>query len=571
MNLKALFFALCSLLFAASAQAQWQSTTYSLKGGWNAIYLHGDATHATLDELFPNSGDAANVAEVWRWNPAPDQVQFTTTPLLPAPGPPEWNVWVRGGTSNLESMPGQTGYLIKCAGASATNYSVTIPQRALPPSATWVRHGATLLGFPAKTVGVNPTGTPKFSSYFATFPAAIAANTKIFKYVGGDLGPSNPMQVFSPSGEMVDRNQAYWFSAEVVGNFYAPLEISLTNAAGLDFGRTGTVITARLRNRTGGTVTITMTESPSGPVPTVPAGLTAIEDDVPLTRGGLPISTANANNTVVIAPQSSVEVDFGIDRGLMMGANGALYASLLKFTDSSNLIDIDLPVRANVSSLAGLWIGEALVTNVVSKVATSPGSTTARPYPLRMIVHVDNSGKARLLSQVFLGTLNDVGDPQGLCVQESQLKPGSKASALRFSVAHMPLDRAIDDTGGGNSGNVALGAAMVRSFFIDYREGTNPFVHLYHPDHDNKDARPDGTSTPKDDGEESFSITRQCTFAFASTAPAGITGWGTQVIGGTYSETFTGLHKEAIQVSGTFELRRVSEIGAITTTAVVNP
>lgn len=562
-----LLFAMGSVLCAATASAQWQSPSYTLKGGWNAIYLHGEASHATLDELFPNSGDAANVLEVWRWNPAPDQVQFTSTPLLPAPGPPEWNVWVRGGASNLANMAGQAGYLIKCSGTAANSYSVSIPQRPLPPSATWVRHGANLLGFPAKTAG----GNPKFSAYFATFPAAIAANTQIFKYIGGDLGPGNPLQIFSPVAETLDRHQAYWFSAEVVGDFYAPLEISLTNPAGLDFGRTASVITARLRNRTAATVTITLTESPSGAVPSVPAGLTPIEGVVPLTLGGLPISAGNGNHIVVIAPQSSVELDFGIHRGLMTGAAGALHASLLKFTDSSSLIDIDLPVRANVGSLAGLWIGEASVTNVVSKVATSPGSTTARAYPLRMIMHVDDSGKTRLLSQVFLGTLNEAGDPQGLCLQESQLKPGSKASALRFSVAHMPLDRAIDDTGSGNSGNVALGAAMVRSLFLDYREGTNPFVHLYHPDHDNKDARPDGTSTPKAEGEESFSVTRQCTFDFASTAPPGVTGWGAQVIGGTYSETLTGLHKETIQVSGTFELRRVSEIGSITTTTVANP
>lgn len=41
-----IIFALSSLLLAASAPAQWQSTTYALKGGWNAIYLHGDASYA---------------------------------------------------------------------------------------------------------------------------------------------------------------------------------------------------------------------------------------------------------------------------------------------------------------------------------------------------------------------------------------------------------------------------------------------------------------------------------------------------------------------------------------------
>ena len=67
-------FGACFLALAATATAQWQSTTYALKGGWNAIYLHGDATYATPDELFASNPE---VLEIWRWNPKPTQVQFT--------------------------------------------------------------------------------------------------------------------------------------------------------------------------------------------------------------------------------------------------------------------------------------------------------------------------------------------------------------------------------------------------------------------------------------------------------------------------------------------------------------
>ena len=103
--MKSIFLALASLLFAATAHAQWQSTTYTLKGGWNSIYLHGDATHATPDELFAAHPE---VLEVWRWNPNPTQVQFTTSPLIPSGGTPEWSVWKRGGSSNsLGQLIGQ--------------------------------------------------------------------------------------------------------------------------------------------------------------------------------------------------------------------------------------------------------------------------------------------------------------------------------------------------------------------------------------------------------------------------------------------------------------------------------
>lgn len=352
------------LLVATTASAQWQSVTCDLKAGWNAIYLHGEAVHATPEVLF-GSAPATSIEEVWRWNPNPNEVQFTETPLITSAGTPEWAKWVRGApTGNtLSDLKGQAGYLVKCS----ADAMVAIIQKVLPPSATWMRTGANLLGFPAKTNGTNP----KFSSYFATFPAAIAANAKIYKYVGGDLGPSNPLQVFSPTFETLDRNQAYWFSSQVVGNFYAPLEISLSNASGIAFGKTASVVTALIRNRTDGAVTLTMAESASA---APPAGQTAIQGVVPLTLGKIvgvdwnyddPIT--GTNNTVVIGPQSTVELRFGVNRAhasMTSAPDDALFASLLRLTESSNLMDIYMPVTANKASLAGLWAGEVVVDRV---------------------------------------------------------------------------------------------------------------------------------------------------------------------------------------------------------------
>jgi hypothetical protein len=79
------------IIAVVNAHAQWITESYALKGGWNAIYLHGDATHDTPAGLFA-SGDGLNIEEVWRWNPNPNQVQFTTSPQLPSPGTPEWSL-----------------------------------------------------------------------------------------------------------------------------------------------------------------------------------------------------------------------------------------------------------------------------------------------------------------------------------------------------------------------------------------------------------------------------------------------------------------------------------------------
>ena len=556
--MKKLLFALSSLLLCGTAHAQWQTTTYTLKGGWNAIYLHGDASYsppATLFAAYPA------VQEVWRWNPNPTQVQFMTSPLIPSAGTAEWTVWKSDGSvTALSQMIGQTAYLVKCSGTTANSYTVTIPQKVLSPSANWVRNGANLMGFPSK---LNVSVYPTMSSYFATFPAAITSNVKIYKYVGGDLGTGNPQQLFSTATEKLDRNQAYWFDSEVVGNFYAPVEISLSTGSGLDFGRTGSVVTVRVLNRSSTASTVTIAPVASNAAPT---GQEAITASVPLTRR---IYTAATNTwtetliqtayTEVIAANAAVELSFGIDRGnatMTAGATNALFASQLRFTDSAGLYDIQLPATARKASLAGLWIGDAQVSGVQNKAAGYSGTTTSQSYPLRYIIHVDDDGKARVLSQVFLGKLAAEPHDMGICTKESGLYAAEKGSASRIVAAHLPLDRVLD----AGTGSFALDGTLTRTISTPFNDPASPFVHQYHPDHDNKSG-----STALVAGQESYNISRALTFTFAATAPDGTsaTGYGSSVIAGTYAETITGLRKDTLAVTGTIELRRVSEIGTL--------
>lgn len=547
-----------NFLGAPRALAQWQTVTYSLRGGWNAIYLHGEATHATLDTLL-----AANpgVVSVWRWNTNPSQAGFTTTPLQPGQGTPEWNVWRRGdpAASTLSTLDGQCAYLVQCTGTATDTLSVAIPQRLLPPRSVWVREGANLLGFPTRKTG---SVYPAFSSYFATFPTAIAAGARIYRYAGGPLGLANPMQIFSTTSERVDRDQAYWFEAPVVGDFNAPVEVTSSVPAGLVFGSAGSIVTVRMRNRTSAPVSITVAPVASEPAP---AGQDAITGVVPLLRQSFIASTASyittplgTGFTEVVAPLSTTKLVFLVDRGAMSGATGAFFASLLRFTDGGNLLDVSLPVTARVGGLTGLWVGDITVSGVQSQAPGAIGTATGRSLPLRTLLHVDDAGTARLLSQVFVGKLAASPDAVGLCLKESALLASAKAEAARYVAAHLPLDRAL--TGG--SGSVATGGTLVRVVDIPYNDPTNPFVHAYHPDHDNLDAR----GQPLSAGVESPSIRRVCTFTFSTTPPGGgsAQGWGSSVLGGAYTETITGLHKEPLIVTGTFELRRVNETGAIT-------
>jgi hypothetical protein len=211
----------------------------------------------------------------------------------------------------------------------------------------------------------------------------------------------------------------------------------------------------------------------------------------------------------------------------------------------------------------------ALTLNSTEKTESGAfGSTTPRSFSLRVILHVDDSGTARLLSHVFMGKLAAAPNNVGICTLESALKQDEKSKATRFTAAHLP-----PDTVAGGTGSVALGQTLVRTLSIPYNAPTNPFVHTYHPDHDNRNARFDGTVAA---GVESPDITRALSFEFTTTPPAGTSaqGWGSSVIGGNYTETLSGIRKRrladgttsnAVTVTGTFVLRRVSELGSITT------
>ena len=112
----------------------------------------------------------------------------------------------------------------------------------------------------------------------------------------------------------------------------------------------------------------------------------------------------------------------------------------------------------------------------------------------------------------------------------------------------------------------AVGRTLTYTIPLPFDDVTNPFVHTYHPDHDNLDAR----FRPLGAGVESYTVTRVVTLTFTAAPPDGstVSGWGTTVYGGTYAETITGLNRQPLTVGGGFGMRRVSEVAALDTTTL---
>src|SRR5262245_36419720 len=98
------------------ASAQWITQTNSLKAGWNAVFLHVDASYATLDQLV--GSDLANpIEEIWSWQPALPTGQFVESPQVPTGAGSQWSSWTRlqGPTSPLQRLAGNGAYLVRVA------------------------------------------------------------------------------------------------------------------------------------------------------------------------------------------------------------------------------------------------------------------------------------------------------------------------------------------------------------------------------------------------------------------------------------------------------------------------
>jgi hypothetical protein len=243
---------------------------------------------------------------------------------------------------------------------------------------------------------------------------------------------------------------------------------------------------------------------------------------------------------------------------------------------------------------AGLWVGSASVTNVSQPASFNPATPvpTASPFQFRVLIHVDNTGQARLLQKVLQmwkdGTTRpDPGNPDVQITDEpgryvlvtdddfipnfsgATLRDG-RAVARRISTAAFGFRDPIAMTGTGEFG--AAGGLFGCIVSLSHNDPLNPFVHRYHPDHNNLDEQdPPQPLIVKTNATgqlytaESTGIDRSVQFQFTSTDPDDLRlpGWQDDQLGGTYRETISGLHKAPLYIQGTFRVQHASRVGIL--------
>jgi len=594
------------IVFTSPAFGQWKTQKVTLQPGWNAVFLEVQPQPDESDAVF----EGIPVESVWAWNRRFSSVQFIKDADTLMPEQPEWLHFFppeskKSFLTNLFIVQGGHSYLIKLGGTESVSWSVT--GKAVASSGDWVADSFNLKGF-----YVDPTSPPTFKKYFAPSPAH--AGQSVYK-----LSASGQwVKIAALDTEKINKGEAYWVYCKGSSTYPGPISITTDQGGGLDFGRVLTEQTLRIRNETSSSTQITLGRKASESPP---------DASLPPLAGGVPLSYWDSNVIIhtdnsgkkwveiigwveltgtvkfIVQPAGELALRLAVRRPDMASSNdpGALYQNLLEVTDSKG-VRISLPVVArgmksksyamqnpgsssiskadesSVNPRAGLWVGMATIDKV-SYAASDSDKVTPQPtsseFQIRIIFHVDDSGKVRMLQQVTLvrkeGTMKpDPDDPTKWIVDQpgklvlltrDELIPQFSGAAIRdgklvgrriSSSAFGFFDPVKKMTGSFDnvlSGNNTLG----------YNHPLNPFKHKYHPDHDNldydfKDLLPEG--------KESYTIVRIITLTFTPDDPEGLklSGWGDTQVGGIYKEDITGLHKEVLHVAGTFRLHHVSRV-----------
>ena len=580
---------------ALQGRAQWITQTINLEQGWNAVYIHVDASHVTLDQMVgPLAPVLTPIEQIWRWTPNESMAQFIESPQQPVDTGSQWASWRRidGGLSTLSLLTANSAYLVY----STAPYVWQIQGKPILPQYQWATSGLNFIGFP--TVSAGP---PAFEDFLAEAPMMQLA--EIFRYTGGEFGPTNPGKLFALRTTPVVRGTAYWMrSSQGYNHYYGPFAVISSGGKQIEFGEDLSSAGFRLRNLTAEPLTVALTLRESE---TEPVGQPEVVAVPPLlVRGPLnPVNLTHSLSELILdtphswtlAPYgesgSEVEVVLGLDRASITQVPGELLAGVLELTDSLGHTRVDVGVSARPASQAGLWVGGAAINEVsqylksylrgadnalviqengayvVTEVVTNLTSVP-HAFPLRLIVHNPNSGAAKIMQRVYYG-FNAATNPV-VATRQSALDSRFLAEARRISASHLPWSET--NAVWSFNGPLAQGAVVQATVVTPYDDqASNPFLHTYHPDHDNLDPR---FQNQVPQGSESFRIEREITLQvlppendFTSRVSAGLT------LSGMYLETIrvVGLAQggnsfdtRRFDVRGGFSLQRVANVPTLT-------
>lgn len=373
--------------------------SFELHPGWNAVFL----------EVVPQDTDPAVALagipyeSVWTREEPLSSSDFIQDQDEAAWNDPAWLVHFPTDTpgarvASLFAIRAPRPYLIQIRGNVPVKWTVRgIPSPRYPD---WSAAAYNLRGFP-----IDPSQPPTFEEFFRGRPAhhdPVSGNLEpIYRMnSAGAWVPVNPGAPIAPG-------EAYWAYANADSDFVAPLEMTLEDSAGLDFGLTLRESIVRFRNTGIGPATLAVSVFSGDP-----AGLARWNFDGDTGTTGWPVLTQPWVRDLDIGGQELLRL-----APRRQTFDGADYGAVLEVLDGRGT-RLWLPVSAQRTTVetirrasneagphphAGLWVGVAEVNSVAEVHSEEPGRTTdaKSSFPLRVLLHVDGSGQCRLLKEVI--------------------------------------------------------------------------------------------------------------------------------------------------------------------------
>ena len=553
-------------------EACWMTQEIPLVAGWNAIHVKVNPLDYGCSAVFGGGG----IDQVTWWNrDRRDDGTGTVTS--------DTYAWYADDVapSTFGAVLGDARYLVHAV--AATNL-VLVGTPAIPSGKIYLGE-SNLVG-----LSIPSGGSVSCSDFFAGF-ASLADNP--FQSVGA---ASNLPVRQSPGALVKDPSQAFWLETTGSGEttWTGPLAVSVdTSGKILSWSGSTAARTITVKN-VSGTDRVARFDLEKSLAP--PAGQGALAGPVALKRETIDWSQGYARRvyepiafpfTTNLAAGATFTLKVRPDLDRMPAAEGA-YLGILAVSDAGSTVDeevradgtflVRVGLRADgglatAKSPAGLWVGSVSLTGVNrAQMLTSAKQEwdaekiqdTTQAFSFRLILHAAEDGAVSLLKQAFVASETAGDETPAILADRAAAKEFRRlhpnATIRRVSSANFPFmePRAFD----GALGFLKDGATLSVAFTQAYDAKDNPFVHAFHPNHDNL-AFNNGKPSKKGDGAdgtgdyESWSVTRRVSLTFAGADPLGANDdWNKTVCGGTYRETITGLNKTPIIVEGAFRLNK---------------
>ncbi|MBQ1568990.1 MAG: hypothetical protein IIZ70_03740 [Kiritimatiellae bacterium] len=568
------FAAMCAaFLSVPSATAQTAKQTIALSAGWNAFYLEVDpAGDASDPAVF---FDSRPVVQVGRYVQGASlaTAQFDSNGRRINGATPSYLVWIRGDAelSTLARVTGGAAYI--CYATNSCTF--TVEGRPVLPRFSWRDTSGDDTPQNLVGVSVDPDDSATLLAYFREGPCGSAVASS-----GGSvvIGRNAGAPLFGPvkAGRRLTNGNVVALDSTAGGYWPGVINVTCPVDGMTIRGTEGIgVLSVVNAGTTGRTVRVSLAESSSE------------YDQMPSLLKYVPVSGTNtdswtefnsssvATNRLAAGEEWSLRFAADPKNTAALSGSATNYAALFRVEDLDGGTKMRVLVPLKVEEAAtdgnsgpfpqGLWAGTVTLSQV-NRGGGTDYEPAGGPMKMTVLMHVDSSGKPRLLQRVVAGTTNDLvtGRSETRLYTSPDTVPAGWSSRRYTCVVVDVANQVV----AADSAAAAFGSEAKFSFVVGERARDNPFRHSWHPDHDGKSAdysgdAPSGDSSANFIGTikpEMFSITNTIDFVWKDAS--GASTYSANPEGATWGRCdwdLGGLRADGpVKMRGTFMLRRLS-------------